>query len=653
LGLVCRLKLVKEDSQLPDDDVMKPSKPVEPHRTESAWKFLAVALGFSVLLGVARITRVVPAEQAGLMALLFTVVMAVAMKRALRRNKPENAPAWRMITDFMAALVVAWIAAATVYALFPNSSLRMISDALFMLAYMPLVIGVLSLTRTRTRGRDLPGIIDASVVTISLLLISWIYVYAPALHETTAVRDIFSAIGFPLTGAFALWVSVRLVMSGRKCTAAILLLLAQVVTLGVDWLAAYVAMSVDGAVGTHPAWIGFDVLWMTGQALWVTAVIHPSMRGVASFDAARESESDGRWRIPVLAVASLLAPLVLIARALSGNIQGGTHDVIVIAVASCVLFVLVAFRMSGLITTERLLRADLADSYRKLQETELQLRNAQKMRAIGQLSAGVAHELNTPLQYVTSNMHFVQESLDVLTAAAHDPASADRDEIGFLREELPSAMNDVLGGLTQMSSIVQAMRRFGEAHDESAVAPVDVNQVLQDVLTLAAPPADDEIRINAVLGALAPVTCNSGDLAQVLFSILQNAFEAVRMREDGNDRLVVVETRLNQASNGVELRFTDTGLGIPAEIRERIFEPFFSTKDVGEGTGGQGLALCHSTVTRWGGFIHVDTEVGVGTTFVISLPLDQGGTASPSGDRFGSARAAANESMTTSDRCRV
>jgi PAS domain S-box-containing protein len=273
---------------------------------------------------------------------------------------------------------------------------------------------------------------------------------------------------------------------------------------------------------------------------------------------------------------------------------------------------------------------------------ETQLRQSQKLEGIGQLAAGIAHEINTPMQYIGDNVRYLGDSIAALDAlfgellalrsatdnddkAARATAlacMADTADLEFLRKDLPAAVSQSLEGVEQVSRIVRAMKEF--SHPGTGQKEIcDLNHAIETTLVVAR----NEIKYVADVhleleSGLPGVPCLAGEINQVLLNLFVNAAHAIgdAAREQGGRRgtLTVSTQRL---ADVVEIRVADTGKGIPEAIRGRIFEPFFTTKDVGKGTG-QGLAMAHATVVgRHGGQLWFDSQVGEGTTFFLRLPL--------------------------------
>jgi len=274
---------------------------------------------------------------------------------------------------------------------------------------------------------------------------------------------------------------------------------------------------------------------------------------------------------------------------------------------------------------------------------EAQLRQAQKLESIGQLAAGIAHEINTPTQYIGDNTRFIQDAFtdvrsvlesyrDVMEAIerGEDPspwvaALASRikeADLEYLLEEIPRAVGQSLEGVERVAKIVHSMKEFSHPGGEEKQA-VDINAAIESTATVSR----NEWKYVADLVTefdpdLPPVQCLPGDFNQVILNLLVNAAHAIQdaLPKGGTGKgTITVSTRRD--GEWAEIRVADTGTGIPEKIRGKLFDPFFTTKEVGRGTG-QGLAIAHSVVTeKHGGTLTFETEVGRGTTFCVRLPL--------------------------------
>jgi signal transduction histidine kinase len=282
---------------------------------------------------------------------------------------------------------------------------------------------------------------------------------------------------------------------------------------------------------------------------------------------------------------------------------------------------------------------------------EIQLRHAQKLEAIGQLAAGIAHEINTPTQYIGDNTRFVRDAfLDL--PRLHDlysrllSVARDRNvdpqlmaqiedltraiDLDFLNEQIPTALEQTLEGVNRVTNIVRAMKEFSHPGTD-AKTPTDLNRAIESTITVSRNEwkyvADVSLDLDPDLPA---VPCLPGEFNQVTLNLVINAAHAIAdvvRQQPGMKGTIAVATR--RLGDRVEIRVSDTGTGIPPEARSRIFEPFFTTKPVGRGTG-QGLAIAHSVIVeKHGGAIRFETETAKGTTFIIELPLEASVRATP------------------------
>jgi PAS domain S-box-containing protein len=277
--------------------------------------------------------------------------------------------------------------------------------------------------------------------------------------------------------------------------------------------------------------------------------------------------------------------------------------------------------------------ADISMLKQTLQERdrlEDNLRQAQKLEAIGQLAAGIAHEINTPTQYVGDNLRFLKESFGELSTllaqvvmVGGEPASKLLSEADFeyLKEEIPRALTQSLEGVDRVAKIVRAMKEF--SHPAREKTATDLNRAIQSTITVASNEwkyvADIEMDLDAQLPA---VHCSPAEFNQVILNIVVNAAHAITdvVGDGGNGKgKITVRTRAEGEWAIVEIG--DSGSGMPPHIQQRIFDPFFTTKEVGKGTG-QGLAIAHNVIVdKHGGTIKVTSTPGAGTTFTIRLPI--------------------------------
>ncbi|MEZ5931703.1 MAG: sensor histidine kinase [Alphaproteobacteria bacterium] len=275
--------------------------------------------------------------------------------------------------------------------------------------------------------------------------------------------------------------------------------------------------------------------------------------------------------------------------------------------------------------------------------------HSNQLATLGTMASGIAHEINTPIQFIGDNLQFINDSFGAVDrllgcyASLHEAALAagllDREtamlsaaleeaELDFLRDELSGAIEQSLAGIQQVARIASAMKSFarrGSAEKEMA----DINQAIDMTATICRNEwkydADLELDLDP---GLPRMSCHIGALSQVWLNLIVNAAHAIKARPDRERGLITIKT---SSDNGwIRVTVADNGTGIPDQLRERVFEPFFSTKDAGEGSG-QGLSICRKIVgEQHGGGIELSTEVGRGSTFTVSLPLEAETTASAS-----------------------
>jgi two-component system, NtrC family, sensor kinase len=270
----------------------------------------------------------------------------------------------------------------------------------------------------------------------------------------------------------------------------------------------------------------------------------------------------------------------------------------------------------------------LREQMRLRQAVEVELGLAQKLEAVGRLAAGIAHEINTPIQYISDSVHFLGSAFDDLLATRTGPgAMLDPDQetdLAFLREEVPRAIERTIEGTQRVAKIVRAMKEF--AHPDAAEkAASDLNRALETTLLIARNEYKYVATIELQCGEIPEVACNVGELSQVFLNLIVNAAHA--LADAGRDSAtgrIIVGTRL--VDEWVEITFEDNGCGIPEEIMGKIYDPFFTTKEVGRGSG-QGLAIARTIVVdKHAGGINVASTPGVGTCFTLRLPIGAGAT---------------------------
>jgi signal transduction histidine kinase len=273
------------------------------------------------------------------------------------------------------------------------------------------------------------------------------------------------------------------------------------------------------------------------------------------------------------------------------------------------------------IATESLARAheQLKHEVAMREQAEAELRLAQKLESVGRLAAGIAHEINSPLQAILNSHELVAEGTERLfsLARARPPGDAElAAELDELAELVPESLQVAGDSLARVAAIVRSVRAFAQPNAGSGKSCVDLNQALLTTLTLARHEYSAIADVVTDLGELPLVECYGGELNQVFLNVIVNAAHAIAAT--GTRGAIRVASRADR--DRVRIAISDTGCGVADGVRDRIFDPFFTTKAVGKGTG-QGLAIAHAIVTkRHGGELTFDTRCGQGTTFHIVIP---------------------------------
>ncbi len=276
---------------------------------------------------------------------------------------------------------------------------------------------------------------------------------------------------------------------------------------------------------------------------------------------------------------------------------------------------------------------------------EVELRHAQKLEAVGALAAGIAHEINTPIQFIGDNTRFLQDAFrdvaalvktyDELCEAVKSGTAVDETIVrvatarkkadwDYLESEVPKALEQALDGVNRVATIVRGMKEFSHVDRSAQKAAADVNKALESTLIVARNELKYVANVETHFSDIPPVHCHLGDLNQVFLNLLINAAHAIGdvVKGTQDKGQIVVSTR--EDGDWIEVAISDTGTGIPEAVRDKIFDPFFTTKEVGKGTG-QGLAIARAIVVeKHAGTLTFETEVGRGTTFCIRLPRDSG-----------------------------
>ena len=381
------------------------------------------------------------------------------------------------------------------------------------------------------------------------------------------------------------------------------------------WNSAYREIYAEDASALKDASTLQDVIGVTGKR--IDANLHDV--GAGPEDAGGEPASDPRsWEIP----AGLDAQKTV-------RLDDGR----------CLFQTVRSMRNGGCVIVETDV-TPLYEAQERTRKLERDLLQTSKMESLGTLAGGIAHEINTPIQYIGDNLRFLNESFEdlrrvidaherFLDGARRSDASPDAlqaveatredADLDFLFEEIPQATRQSIDGVGQVARIVLAMKECSHPASKER-ARVDINAIIERATTVCRAEWKQVARLDLQLAAdLPPLLGFEGELNQVILNMVVNAAHAIAEKDDGAGTITI---RTASTPSGIELVVADTGTGIPEAIRERIFDPFFTTKDVGKGTG-QGLAICRDIVAdKHGGTIAVETSPGEGTTFVIRFPGD-------------------------------
>ncbi|MNK11433.1 Sensor protein ZraS [compost metagenome] len=280
---------------------------------------------------------------------------------------------------------------------------------------------------------------------------------------------------------------------------------------------------------------------------------------------------------------------------------------------------------------------NLNDALSNLKAAQSQLVDAEKMAALGQLTAGIAHEINNPINFVTSNIKPLQLDIDdlkeIITKYENVDFSAENVEeqireidafkkqidLEFVNNEIDSLLVGITDGAKRTAEIIRSLRNFSRL-DEDDLKPIDLNEGLQSTLVLVKNTMPDNLKVYREFGNLPKIECLPGKINQVFMNLISNAIQAIKSNgKDREEEQLTIKTWYED--NTVKISIKDTGTGMTDEVKHKIFEPFFTTKEVGEGTG-LGLSIVFSIIEKHKGHIDVLSEVDQGTEFIITLPVN-------------------------------
>jgi signal transduction histidine kinase len=286
--------------------------------------------------------------------------------------------------------------------------------------------------------------------------------------------------------------------------------------------------------------------------------------------------------------------------------------------------------------TQMQMNIKLTDANRKLKLTQSRLVQQEKLASIGQLAAGVAHEINNPLGFVKSNYGSLKNYVDELYSYVAEieaelmskaPSEGEAlirhrrevNQLDFIVEDIQSIFEESDQGFERIIAIVRGLRNFSRKDARGEKAEYDLNAALDDALVMARNELKYVADVTKDYGRIPKVECHVDEINQVLLNVIINAAQAIKAGEYGEKRNVTVRTR--SGHNEVVCEISDEGTGIPGDLADKIFDPFFTTKEIGKGTG-LGLSISYDiVVNRHGGELSVTSTPGKGSTFTIKLPV--------------------------------
>jgi two-component system NtrC family sensor kinase len=285
--------------------------------------------------------------------------------------------------------------------------------------------------------------------------------------------------------------------------------------------------------------------------------------------------------------------------------------------------------------TQELLESNknLSVTIENLKSAQMQLIDTEKMASLGQLTAGIAHEINNPINFVSANikplrMDFVEvfNLMDYYKALAKDPTNIDllakiasyskEIDIDFVRQEILTLLEGIEDGASRTTEIVASLRTFSRT-DEQALKAIDINRSILATLVLLRSTIPYGIEIQPLLDKLPLLNCYPGKINQMLVNLINNSIQAIKAKPVHQNEHILITTK--DYPENIVIAITDTGIGMSEEVKQHIFDPFFTTKDIGEGTG-LGLAIVFGIIEKHNGVIEVQSQPGKGTTFTVMLP---------------------------------
>ena len=274
---------------------------------------------------------------------------------------------------------------------------------------------------------------------------------------------------------------------------------------------------------------------------------------------------------------------------------------------------------------------ELKEALKRLQETQEQLVRSEKLASIGRLSAGIAHEINNPIGFVSSNstsltgyINRIKEILGMYRAGISKEMIEKREKklkLDFILNDIDNLIMENIEGLARITNIVANLKKFSREEESNEFIENDLNDGIRSVLVISRNELKYYADIKTEFGDNCSIPCNISELNQVFLNILINAAQAIK--DQGRDEKGTITIKTSKDNEWVYCEISDDGPGIPEEIRTKVFDPFFTTKEVGVGTG-LGLSISYEIIVqKHKGDIQVRSEMGKGTTFLIKLPRNR------------------------------
>lgn len=279
---------------------------------------------------------------------------------------------------------------------------------------------------------------------------------------------------------------------------------------------------------------------------------------------------------------------------------------------------------------------ELKKTLTKLKDTQIKLIDSEKMASLGQLTAGIAHEINNPINFVSANIKPLELDFNDLTEIIRRYEQIDwskdvtkqieeienykkQIDLAYINEEIRNLLNGIRDGANRTADIVSNLKNFARI-DQSLLKTVNLNQGIESTLVLIRNTFPKDLIINKELGEIPLVECAPGKINQVFMNLINNGVQAVKSKYYSKTEQKALTIRTWQENEVVKISIKDNGIGMTDEVKSKIFEPFFTTKDVGEGTG-LGMSIVKSIIDAHEGYISIQSAQGTGTDFIVTLPI--------------------------------